>query len=86
MFEAYPEAWKSFTEAYEADVDPDPDWIRNQWGPWIRIKEGKNGPQKKFIIIFWRAICSLLRAEGVSCGLDVLYLGLGISKLYFNYF
>jgi hypothetical protein len=27
--------------------------------------------------------CSLLRAEGFSCGLGVLYGGLGISKLQF---
>ncbi len=27
--------------------------------------------------------CSLLRAEGFSCSLDVLYEGLGISKLQF---
>jgi len=23
-------------------VDPDQVWIRIQWGPWIRIQEGKN--------------------------------------------
>jgi hypothetical protein len=28
-------------------VDPDPDWIRIQLGPWIRIQTGKNGPQKR---------------------------------------
>jgi hypothetical protein len=27
--------------------------------------------------------CSLLRAEGFFCSLDVLYRGLGISKLQF---
>jgi|LakMenEpi03Aug12_release.lakeMendotaPanAssembly.Ray.scaffolds.fasta_scaffold1628317_1 hypothetical protein len=31
-------------------VDPDPDWIRIQWGSWIRIRiriqDGKNGPEK----------------------------------------
>ncbi len=35
-------------------VDPDPDLIRNQWGPWIRIRirnlnldpRGQNGPEK----------------------------------------
>ncbi len=31
--------------------------------------------------MFWSAGCSLLRAEGFSCSLDVLYGGLGISKL-----
>ncbi len=33
--------------------------------------------------MFWSAGCSLLRAEGFSCSLDVLYGGLGISKLQF---
>ncbi len=31
--------------------------------------------------LFWRAGCSLLRAEGFSCSLDVLYGDLRISKL-----
>jgi hypothetical protein len=33
--------------------------------------------------MFSSAGCSLLRAEGVYCTLDVLYGGLGISKLQF---
>ncbi len=33
--------------------------------------------------MFWSAGCSLLRAEGFSCNLGVLYGGLGISKLEF---
>jgi hypothetical protein len=33
--------------------------------------------------MFLSARCSLLRAEGFSCSLDVLYGGLGISKLQF---
>ncbi len=33
--------------------------------------------------MFWSAGCSLLRAEGCSCSMDVLYGGLGISKLQF---
>ncbi len=32
------------------------------------------------IFMFWSAGCSLLRAEGFSCSLGVLYGGLGISK------
>ncbi len=28
-------------------VDPDPDWIRIQWGPWIRIQVGNNDPRPK---------------------------------------
>ncbi len=50
----------------------------------IRIQEAKNYPEKKWInFIYWSAGCSLLRAEGFSCSLDVLYEGLGISKLQF---
>ncbi len=33
--------------------------------------------------MFWSAGCSLLRAEGFSCSLDVLYRGQGISKWQF---
>jgi hypothetical protein len=53
----------------------DLDWIRILWGPWIRIririKEGKNYPEKKkkklINFIFRSARCSLLIAEGFSC-------------------
>ncbi len=33
--------------------------------------------------MFWITGCSLLRTEGFSCSLGVLYGGLGISKLQF---
>jgi hypothetical protein len=52
----------------------------------IRIQEGKNYSQKwKEIQNFDVFKCwgSLLRAEGFSCSLRVLYGGLGISKLQF---
>jgi hypothetical protein len=39
-----------YSYVFDSVVDPDlyPDWIWIQWGPWvrIRIKEGKNGPEK----------------------------------------
>ncbi len=35
------------------------------------------------IFMFLSTGCSLLRAEGFSCSLGVLYEGLGISKLQF---
>jgi hypothetical protein len=43
---------------------------------WIRIQAGKN--RKKFINFSFEVLagCSLLRAEGFSCSLDVLYGGL----------
>jgi hypothetical protein len=53
----------------------------------IRIQEGINDPKKlkKYrIFLFWSAGCSLLRAEGFSCSLWVLYGGLRISKLQFS--
>jgi hypothetical protein len=39
--------------------------------------------KKSRIIMFLSTGCSLLRAEGFSCRLGVLYGGLGISKLQF---
>jgi hypothetical protein len=40
--------------------------------------------RKKFrIFMFISTGCSLLRAEGFSCSLGVLYGGLGISRLQF---
>jgi hypothetical protein len=52
---------------------------------WIRIQEAKkNYPKnrkKSRIFMFLSTGCSLLRAEGFSCSLGVLYGGLGISKL-----
>jgi hypothetical protein len=39
---------------------------------------------KQYIyFFFWSAGCSVLRAEGFSCSLDVLNGGLGIRKLQF---
>jgi hypothetical protein len=39
--------------------------------------------KKSRIFMFLSTRCSLLRAEGFSCSLGVLYGGLGISKLQF---
>jgi hypothetical protein len=39
--------------------------------------------KKSRIFMFLSTVCSLLRAEGFSCSLGVLYGGLGISKLQF---
>jgi hypothetical protein len=60
----------------------DPDWIRikqvrgSRSGIWI--KEGKNDPHKyekvkNFHVLKCWIGCSLLRAEGFSCSLDVLW-------------
>ncbi len=64
-------------------------WIRIQWGPWIRIRIRIRNPnpdpggQKLPTNIEKKLEISVLRAEGFSCSLDVLYGGLGISKLQF---
>ncbi len=46
--------------AGDPDPYPDPDWIRIQWVPWIRIliriKEGKNYPQKSEEISFFEVL------------------------------
>ncbi len=39
--------------------------------------------EKSRIFMFLSTGCSLLRGEGFSCSLGVLYGGLGISKLQF---
>ncbi len=58
---------------------PGPNWIRIQSGQWIRTHKSR---KKLRNFMFWGAGCSLLRAEGFFCNLDVLYGGLGIGKLY----
>ncbi len=51
----------------------------------IRIQEGKKKTSGKSAdsFKFWRAGCSLLRAEGFSFSLDVIYGSLGINNLQF---
>ncbi len=57
---------------------------------WVRIGSGSRRAKmthknrKRLInFIFWSASCFLLRSGGFSYRLDVLYVGLGISKLQF---
>ncbi len=70
-----------------ADPDPHSIWSAGSGsalGIRIRIQEGQNYPQKWKKFMFWSARCSLLRDdEDFCCSLDVLYGGLGISKLQF---
>jgi hypothetical protein len=72
-----------------SDPYPDPHgsaWIRINLSCWIRIQEGINdhkNRKKSRIFKFLSPGCSLLRAEGFSCSLGVLYGGLGISNLQF---
>jgi hypothetical protein len=56
--------------------------IRIPIGSGSRRAKMTHKSRKKLInFIFWSVGCSLLRAEGFFCNLDVLYWGLGICKL-----
>ncbi len=75
----YLKTWKFLTFFYFCGSFL-PSWI------WIRIQQLKlmrihADPDPK--PWFWSAGCSLVRAEGLSCSLCVLYGDLGISKLQF---
>ncbi len=62
-------------------VDPDP---FPEFGSGFRGAKMTHKSRKKLRnIMFWSARCSLWRAEGFFCNLDVLYGGLGIGKLQF---
>ncbi len=86
----------SHAKIFSSFVDPDPDWIRMQWGPLDPYTDSQSGSgsrrakiahhnRKKLInLIFSSAGCSVLRDEGFHCSLDVLYGGLGIRKLQFS--
>ena len=69
-------------EAIGFAVDPDPDSIGSV-DPDPDSEGQKNHKHRKKLInfIFLSAGCSLLTAEGFSCGLGVLYGSLGICKL-----
>jgi hypothetical protein len=60
-------------------MDPDP---YSESGSGSRKAKMTHKSSKKLInFMFGSAECSLLRAEGFFCKLDVLYGGLGIGKL-----
>jgi hypothetical protein len=58
-------------------------WIRINLSCWIRnsIQNADPDPDTGGQKLSTSAGCSLLRAEGFFCNLDVLYRGLGICKL-----
>ncbi len=69
-------------------VDPDPASLDSESQSWSGSRRAKNthkNREKVNKFHFLNTGCSLLRAEGFSCGLDILYGGLGISKLHFFY-
>ncbi len=62
------------------NLDPKPTVLHNKPVVWIRIRSGSRRAKmthknrKRLIdFIFWCAGCSLLRAKGFSCSLDVLF-------------
>jgi hypothetical protein len=61
-------------------LDPDPDPHSNYGSGSRRAKMTHKNRKNYRIFMFCSAGCSLLRAEGFSCSLGVLYGGLGISK------
>jgi hypothetical protein len=65
------------------DPDPDPHSNCGSGSGSRRAKMTHKNIKKSRIFMFLSTGCSLLRAEGFSCSLGVLYGGLGISKLQF---
>ncbi len=59
-----------------------PDWILNQAGQWIRSGSRRQKRPTK-ISCFGELDFLFWGAEDLSCSLDVLYGGLGISELQF---
>jgi hypothetical protein len=67
-------------------LDPDPDPHSNCGSGSRRAKmthKNRKKVQNFHVLKCWNAGGSLLRAEGLSCSLGVLYGGLGISKWQF---
>jgi hypothetical protein len=65
------------------DLDPDPHSNFGSGSGSRRAKMTHKNRKKSRIFMFLSTGCSLLRAEGFSCSLAVLYGGLEISKLQF---
>jgi hypothetical protein len=62
-------------------LDPDPHSNSGSGSRSRRAKMTHKNRKKSRIFMFLSTKCSLLKAEGFSCSLGVLYGGLGISKL-----
>jgi hypothetical protein len=58
-------------------------WVARSGSGSRRAKITHKSRKKSRIFMFLSTGCSLLRVEGFSCSLGVLYGGLGISKLQF---
>ncbi len=80
--------WPIHNTAASRVSDPDPHgsaliWVAGSGSGSRRAKMTHKNRKKHRIFMFWSAGCSLLRAEGFSCRLGVLYGVLGISKWQF---
>jgi hypothetical protein len=64
-------------------LDPDPHSNCGSGSGSRRAKMAHKNRKKFRIFMFLSTGCSLLRTEGFSCSLGVLYGGLGISELKF---
>ncbi len=93
-FESYASAFVSHACAQMPSV-VDPVWIRNQRGPWIRIRIWIHNPDpypgeqkrptniEKLINFFFKSHgCSHLRAEGFSCSLDISKMQFWSKKMF----
>ncbi len=65
-----PQLWTSIS-----DLDPDSNRSVDPDPKGVKMTHKNRNKLRNFM--FWRAGSSLLRAEGFSCSLDVLYGGLG---------
>ncbi len=77
--------WKRCSSDVARVSDPDSDPHSNCGsGPGSRMAKMTHKNRKKSkIFLFLNTGCSLLRAEGFSCSLEIFYGGLGISELQF---
>ncbi len=77
--------WYCVLASRVTDPDPYPDPHSNfgSGSGSRRAKMTHKNSKKSRILMFLSTGCSLLRAEGFSCSLGILYGGLGISKLQF---
>ncbi len=78
--------WKLNTKQHcRSAIRMDPHWFWSAGSGSRRTKMTHKKGKKFRSFKSWSATrCSLLRAEGLSCSLDVLYGGLGISEMQLN--
>ncbi len=74
--------WIGLDLIRSVDPNPDPDLESESGSKRAKMTHKNRKKLRNFMFWkFWNAVCSLLRADGFFCSLDVLYGGLGIRKL-----